>query len=129
MLAAAERVARFFETRDEAVLQGAFASSGVTIVENFAPFVFEGAGAVGAWTAGMKAHLAGLEGLRHEFGPAQDFTVDGGVAYFSLPTTWRGVARGAPFAERGGWSFVLVGEGGAWRVRAYGWAVTGYDRG
>jgi hypothetical protein len=126
MLAAAERLARFLETRDEALLTDAFARSGVVIVENFAPFVFEGPGAVAAWTAGMQAHLAGLEGLRHAFGPAQDFKHDGDVAYFSLPTTWRGASRGQAFEETGGWSFVLAREAGEWRVRAYGWAVTGY---
>jgi hypothetical protein len=128
MLAAAGRLARFLETRDETLLEGAFARSGVVIVENFAPFVFEGPHAVAAWTTGMQAHLADIAQLRCELGPAQDFSQDGDVAYFSLPTTWRGAARGRPFVETGGWSFVLTRQAGDWRVRAYGWAVNGYSR-
>jgi hypothetical protein len=127
MLAAAERVARFLETRDPVLPGQAFAAVGVVIIENFAPFVFEGPDAVALWTREMLAHLTHLTDLRHTFGPPQDFSADADTAYFSLPTTWRGATRGRPFTETGGWSFVLAGEAGDWRVRAYGWSVTGYS--
>jgi hypothetical protein len=126
MLAAATRVARMLEAGDTSPAADAFARSGVVIVENFAPFVFDGPGAVERWASGMAAHLAGLTGLRHEFSPAQDFRMAGELAYFSLPTTWRGATGGRAFTETGGWSFVLAREAGDWRVRAYGWAVTGF---
>ena len=124
MMAAAEQVAHFIETGDDGVLISAFAARDVTIIENFAPFVFSGAAGVEAWAAAMRAHLAGLSSLRHSFGPAIDFSRAGDVAYFSLPTTWRGVAKGQAFSETGGWAFVVVQQAGAWRVRNYGWAVT-----
>ncbi len=128
MIAAAHRVARFIETGDEALLAGAFAER-VTIVENFAPFLFEGPDAVANWAREMRAHAEGLSELKHDFGPAHDFSRAGDEVYFSLPTTWRGVTRGRPFTETGGWAFVLVGEDSAWRVRAYAWAVTGFEFG
>jgi hypothetical protein len=124
MLAAAERVAQFIETGGETPVDAIFATGDVTIVENFAPYIFEGPGAVAGWSAGMRGHLTATSNLRHAFGPAYDFSRSGERVYFSLPTTWRGTSGGKAFTENGGWSFVLVQQGGAWRVRGYGWAVT-----
>ena len=117
---------RFMASGDEAQLDGVF-SADVAIVENFPPFLFEGPDAADLWREGFLEHALrnGLEALEASFGPAQDFRREGGLAYFALPTRWTGKSRGEPFAETGGWGFVLVLEEGAWRIRAYGWAVTG----
>ena len=123
MMAAAQRVASFIAAGGGTSLEGIFAERDVTIVENFAPFVFEGSDAVATWSKLMRAHLDGITALRHHFGDAFDFSRSGDEVYFSLPTTWRGLNRGKPFSESGGWAFVLTREEGAWRVLAYGWAV------
>lgn len=128
MLAPAEALARFIATGDDDALAGLFADGPVTIVENFAPFVFDGQDAVARWTEAMRAHAAPLSGLVPAFGPPQDFAQAGGRTYFALPTTWRGAAAGRRFEETGGWSFVLEEIDGAWRVRAYAWSVTGVTR-
>jgi hypothetical protein len=125
MIAAAERVAAIIESGGAASPDGVFADREVTIIENFAPYIFEGAGAVERWAERMRAHLAGVTALRHTFGRAHDFSRSGDDVYFSLPTTWRGLAAGKPFIEHGGWAFVLTRQSGLWRVRSYGWAVTG----
>jgi len=124
MLASAGRVAAFIETGGTAPLAGAFADHDVTIIENFPPYVFEGADAVARWSAQMRTHLSGVSSLRHRFGRAYDFSRTGDEAYFSLPTTWRGLDHGKTFTEHGGWAFVLTRQAGAWRVRSYGWSVT-----
>jgi hypothetical protein len=123
MIAAARRVARYIETLDLTLPARTFASGNVTIVENFPPYLFEGPLAVGAWAKEMRAHLAGITKLRHSFGRAHDFSRSGDQVYFSLPTIWRGIIRGKPFTESGGWAFVLTKQKGVWRVRGYGWAV------
>ena len=123
MIAAAGRVARYIETLDRTLPARAFASGNVTIVENFPPYLFEGPGAVAAWAKEMRAHLAGITKLRHNFGRAHDFSRAGDQVYFSLPTSWRGIVRGKRFTEEGGWAFVLTKQKGVWRVRGYGWAV------
>jgi hypothetical protein len=124
MIAGPQGIARFIATRDDAALAGVFAESDVTIIENFAPHVFAGPDAVADWRQAMLAHLDGLSGLEFSFGDARDFSRAGPLAFLTLPTEWRGLARGRRFREHGGWAFVLVEAGGDWRVRAYAWAVT-----
>ena len=128
MLAPIERLARFMATLDTAHLEGVFADDGVTIHENFAPFVFAGAGAVPHWTALFRDHAKPLGELRHSFGPAQDFHLDGTLAHFALPTTWTGQSHGQSFVETGGWSFVLASKNDTWRIKAYAWVVTNYAK-
>jgi len=127
MMAPVERIARYIETLNSAHLKQTFAAGNVTIIENFAPYVFTGAAAARRWEKGFRLHARGLSGLRHAFGTPQDFSLDGDQAYFSLPTTWTGRANGKRFSEQGGWAFVLVRKGHVWRVRNYGWAVTSFS--
>ena len=124
MLAGPARIARFIETQEDAAIAEAFAPRGVTIIENFAPYVFAGPSAVVAWRGAMLEHLAATSGLEHSFGPACDFAQDGDEAFFTLPTMWRGFTRARRFIEHGGWAFVLARDQAIWRVRAYAWAVT-----
>lgn len=126
MMAAVERLVRFMAANATGAVDGIFAGSGVTIIENFAPYVFAGTSAVVDWANGFRAHAMGLADLHASFGAAQDFSADGERAYFSLPTTWTGTSGGRRFSEDGGWAFVLVREGAEWRVQAYGWSVTTY---
>ncbi len=103
-----------------------FAERSVTIVENFPPYLFVGPDAVPHWEAGFRAHLATEKDseLKVEFGPAQDYSVTGKRAFFTLPTTWSGLSGGKRFVEHGAWSFVLVHVGAEWKVLGYGWGVT-----
>jgi hypothetical protein len=123
MMAPVDKLARFIEGGAVGVPDGIFADKDVVIVENFAPFLFTGPDALDDWAAGMHAHLEGVTELGHGFGEACDFSRSGDTAYFSLPTAWRGINRGEPFAESGGWALVLTKESGVWRLLAYGWAV------
>lgn len=105
------------------------AAKGLCIVENFAPFLFCGPGAAGAWEKGFRAHAAeeGLSGLAAHFAEAHDFSTDGDRAYFSLPTTWTGLTHGRSFEEHGAWAFVVQRRGMTWQIIGYGWAVYAYN--
>jgi hypothetical protein len=129
MLAPCHAVARFIATGDAALVDHIFAAGPVTILEVFAPFLFEGRGAARAYIHAMRAHVAPLKQMHYRFGPANDFYVSGDLASFSLPTRWRGLSAAVPFTETGGWKFILTRADGAWRVRAYAWGVTAYKRG
>ena len=126
MMAPIEALARFMATGDETGLAGAFVAADAVIVENFAPFLFEGPDAFELWRSGLGSHrqVDELTELEWRFGPAQDVAVEGDVAYFVLPTTWTGKTHGRPFSEDGGWAFVLVRTEDRWRIRSYAWAVT-----
>jgi len=123
MMAPIEAIARFIKSGDEFCLQ-AFADEGVTILENFAPHLFSGSGSVNRWAESMHAHAKTLTELKHRFGPACDFRIEEDRAFFTLPTHWSGVTDGRPFDEDGGWAFLLIRQGGEWRVLSYGWAVS-----
>jgi hypothetical protein len=122
MMAPVRAVARFMATLDDAHLEGVFADD-VTIVENFAPYIFRDPA---RWREGFRAHAASLSGLQSSFGTAQDFSRDGERAYFVLPTTWNGLSKGRTFEEEGGWAFVLAGRNDLWTIAAYAWAVTAF---
>jgi len=106
-----------------------FASEGVCIVENFAPFLFCGPGAALAWEAGFRAHSAEeqLSQLAARFDEAHDFAKSGTRVYFSLPTTWSGRTHGRSFEEHGAWAFVLERHREAWQIVGYGWGVFRYQ--
>ncbi len=126
MLVPIVTLARFMAAGDERGLDEAFSPDGLVVVENFAPFVFEGAGAFGRWRIGFEVHRRDdeLSELVWRFGDAQDFALADGAAYFVLPTTWTGKSHGRAFSEDGGWAFVLIEDQGRWRIRSYAWAVT-----
>lgn len=122
MMAPVEALAAFMATLDDAHLDGVFADK-VTIIENFAPYIFHDAA---RWREGFRAHAAGLSGLKSRFGTAQDFSRGGGRAYFVLPTAWSGLTNRRAFEEEGGWSFVLVRRNDLWTIAGYAWAVTAF---
>lgn len=121
MQAVAEKLAGFIAGGGRHLPHDLFVEGGVTIVENFAPFVFRD---VAHWAAEMRLHLEELSDLAFSFGTPIDFSCEGDTAYFSLPTTWSGLDRGVPFRESGGWALVLARTPQGWRLKAYGWAVT-----
>ena len=130
MMEPVERVVRFMRTLEADGLEGAFTTF-PAIVENFAPYLIRGEDAVERWREGFgaRAQALGLAGLAVSFSAAQDFSRTGERVFFSLPTVWTGKAHGKAFRETGGWAFVLDGEDGAWRIRSYAWAVTGFAEG
>jgi len=115
------------ETLDEKHLSDVFVVGPVTIIENFAPFIFSGCDAISDWKEGFRAHAEGLSDLCHTFGQPQDFSSSEGAAFFTLPTVWTGRTVGLAFREAGGWAFAFGQQGLDWRIKGYGWAVTDFS--
>jgi hypothetical protein len=130
MLAPVRTLAAFMASLPPTGHPAIFAPRGLTIIENFPPYVFAGRDAAARWERGFRRHAAAgaLTKLAAEFGPAQDFSVDRSRAFFVLPTIWTGHASGTPFRERGAWSFVLLRLEPGWRILGYGWGVTSLEQ-
>jgi hypothetical protein len=131
MMAVVTQLATFMSRLPSTEHATVFAKHGVCIVENFAPFMFCGANAVAQWEAGFRAHASDLTAFTAAFGSAYDFSTSGDRAYFSLPTTWTGLASGKHFEEHGAWAFVLQkhhsgSQDAGWRILGYGWGVSAY---
>jgi hypothetical protein len=128
MLEPVHELVRFMSTLPAGKHPRVFASRGICIIEDFAPYLFCGPHAASRWEAGFRAHSneGALSELAAQFETAYDFSQSEDRAYFSLPTTWTGRTQGRAFEEHGAWSFVLLREAGGWRIAGYGWGVTGY---
>jgi hypothetical protein len=125
MMAPVIALATYMAHVEGATMPSVFADHGLVIVEDFAPYVFDGKDAAALWNAGFRHHAGFLSDLNFTFGPAHDFDRTGDRIYFVLPTTWRGVYRNTrQFEEHGAWSFVLEKSSGRWRIIAYGWGAT-----
>ena len=124
MIQAVEGAARFVDTQEDRGLARLFAHKDIVIVDNTAPYVFEGAGAVMTWANMVRAHMHGITELRHQFGPAHEYSRRGDRAYFSLPVTWTEYYFGKPVTEKGAWVVVMVREQGAWKIQHSIWGRT-----
>jgi hypothetical protein len=123
MMAPVITLARYMAQVNGAVLPPVFVDDGLVILENFAPYIFNGKDAATRWDAGYRKHVEQLKELKCDFGKAHDFDRSGDRVYFVLPTTWRGLQPGARFEEHGAWAFVLQKSSGQWRIVAYGWGA------
>jgi hypothetical protein len=126
LLEPVRRLVRFIETSDRAWLDDLFVEQPV-ILESFAPFVFEGSGAVTRWADAFTVHLGAHDGLRGELGVAQEFSRDGDTAFFAVPLTWWFALGDRRVRETGGLAVLLQRVGDGWRLARYAWAVTGLE--
>ena len=123
MMAPVVALARYMAQEGGAVLPPVFVDDHLVILENFAPYIFNGKDAATHWDLGYRKHVERLKELKCEFGKAHDFGRSGDRVYFVLPTTWRGLQPGSRFEEHGAWAFVLEKASGQWRITAYGWGA------
>ncbi len=128
MMTPVDGIVAFMTQLPQGVHPAVFVGKGLTIVENFPPYLFRGETAAADWEAGFRKHASddGYTELAVKFGPARDFSVSGDRAYFCLPTTWTGRTHGRPFEEHGAWAFVVQRDGSGWHILAYGWGETAH---
>lgn len=94
------------------------------IVDEFAPFVWTGAGAAQRWAADYMrdAQARGISGGRVDYGPAVQANSLGDSAYVVLPTTYRFMQNGRRMAGRGHMTFVMAREGAGWKIASWTYA-------
>jgi hypothetical protein len=114
-----------FNKGDNKSAFAAYSKGDVTVVDEFAPFRWNGVDAEKAWAAAYGRHAAatGVTDGSVSYGEPTRKEIDGNRAYVILPTIYTYKDHGKPTVEEGQMTFVLGVEGGIWKIR--GWTWTG----
>ena len=101
-------------------------TSNPTIVDEFVPYAWSGAGAIDRYTAALKAWLSanGLADLHVVVDAPRYWDVSGDRGWVSLPATFIYNAGGQANAEAGVYAMVFIRTGGHWRVSSWSCATT-----
>ncbi len=97
---------------------------GALIVDEFAPYVWGGAGSAQKWAGDYTkdAEARGITGGRIDYGKPIQAASDGANAYIVLPTTYRFTQKGAKMAGAGSMTFVMTRVGGDWKISSWTYA-------
>lgn len=92
-----------------------------SIVDEFAPHVWTGAGSPQRWLDAYAADskVNGVTGGRVDYGKPLQATSDGKTAYIVLPTTYRFVQKGVKMAEPSSMTFVMNRDGSGWKIASW----------
>ncbi len=110
---------------DEGAVSRAYTND-ATIVDEFAPFRWTGAGAARHWARDFAAgnRAGGVTSVAVSHGGPRFAQIAGDRAWLVVPATFRYRAAGRAEREEAAWTFVLVRAGGRWRIAASTWAKT-----
>jgi hypothetical protein len=97
------------------------------IVDEFAPYVWAGAGALKRWINAYAeyAEANGVSAGRVDYEKPLMATSDGTTAYIVLPTTYSFDQKGTRLAEPGNMTFVMKrGDGSDWKIASWTFSAT-----
>jgi ketosteroid isomerase-like protein len=122
--AAVQRYDAAFNKGDSKTIVG-MCAPGAIIIDDFAPYGWQGPNACGAWLAALGADdkkngiADGIVTLRKPW----HVDVTGARAYVVVPVTYTYRQHGKPVTEDGSvWTLVLQKQGTDWRVAGWSWA-------
>jgi ketosteroid isomerase-like protein len=97
----------------------------IAIVDEFAPYQWEGAGANADWSAGLAKLTAagGVTGMALKLDKPSQLMVNGDWAYAVYPTVITSQHHGKSSAEHGGFAFTLQKTDAAWHIVSWAWAT------
>jgi hypothetical protein len=97
---------------------------GATITDEFAPFHWTTGDVGSQWSARFTASNAASKTTNPHIvlGAPTEYVTSPTRAYIVLPGTFTPLLNGKPFTETGFWTFVVVRDGGVWRVASQAWA-------
>lgn len=100
---------------------------GALIIDEFAPYVWGGLGAVQKWAGDYTkdAEARGISGGRMDYGKPIHAASDGRAAYIVLPTTYRFTQKGTKMAAAGSMTFVMNRVGTDWKIAS--WTYSGAE--
>ena len=95
------------------------------IIDDFAPHVWQGADACGAWTKDIGAYekAGGVTDGVVTIGKPWRVTVTGDRGYVVVPTTYTYKQKGKPVVESGAaWTLAFQKIAGSWKITGWAWA-------
>ena len=98
---------------------------GAVIVDEFAPYVWNGPGSAKRWVDdyAKDAGARGISGGRVDYAAPVQAVSEGNSAYVVLPTTYRFAQKGAKMAGKGSMTFVMKRTGPDWKIAS--WTYSG----
>lgn len=98
---------------------------GATIVDEFAPYIWNGQDSVQRWAGNyaQDAKKRGITGGHVDYGKPLQAVSDGASAYIVLPTTYRFVQNGKRMAGKSNMTFVMSHAGSTWKIAS--WTYSG----
>ena len=97
----------------------------VAIVDEFAPYHWEGANANADWFAGLTRLNAadGVTDMALKLSAPSQLAVNGDWAYAAFPTVIASKHHGKSEAEHGGFAFTLHRQNGGWQIVSWAWGT------
>jgi ketosteroid isomerase-like protein len=114
-----------FDKGDAKTAGGAFVTTGVSIIDEVPPHIWQGPGAFAAWAGDLgkydKAH--GMTGEAVTLGAVKREVVSGDTAYVIVAATYSFKQKGAAMKEPSQMTFALTKTAQGWKIA--GWTWTG----
>jgi ketosteroid isomerase-like protein len=120
---AVQRYDAAFNKGDSKTIVG-MCAPGAIIIDDFAPHIWQGANACGAWLNDLGAYdkKSGNSGGIVTLKKPWHVDVTGNRAYVVVPVTYTYKQHGKPVVEDGSvWSLVLQRAGADWRIAGWAW--------
>jgi len=113
-----------FNTGNVQAAFAAYATGPITIVDEFAPHIWNGPDAAHLWADAYDKHAqaTGVTEGKVTYGKPTRTEVAGDVAYVILPTVYLYKEHGNALQEEGQITAVLNQEAGAWKIRSWTWS-------
>ena len=123
VVAARDAYVHAFNARDEAA-SAAMCTKDTVIIDEFAPFVWQGAKACSIWWEAEAADDAknGITGLRVTIDKPRALSVKGDRAYVVSPALATYTQKGKPGKLPGEWTMAFVKTASGWQLTGWNWA-------
>ncbi|HTB98270.1 MAG TPA: nuclear transport factor 2 family protein [Terracidiphilus sp.] len=119
-------IRQFVDAFNKGDTQAAFATyakGDLTVIDEFAPHVWNGTRAAQDWAADFDENAAatGVTDSHVKYGPAYRIEIEGDVAYVVMPTGYTYKLKGVPMEEKAQLVTVLHKEAAGWKIRSCAW--------
>jgi ketosteroid isomerase-like protein len=121
-------VRQFIDTFNKGDVNGAAAThtASATIIDEVAPHIWTGDGAVKAWAADLEKNdkAAGISGETVKLGKAIRTQIDGDTGYVVIPATYTYKQHGKAMVETASMTYALRKDADAWKITGWSWNGT-----